>query len=128
MFAYPYGALITGILLFLAGCLTLARHYLLEPVSDHYPKAPFWLRNSMFLFATVLIFVGMQFLWAFASGAPNTIPPQPSPYTQLLSFALFLYKAAMLANILRQRYSPKTWARLNHINDLLQCSKRRARR
>lgn len=122
MFAYPYGALVTGGLLVLAGLLTMARHFLLEPVSTHYPKAPAWLRNSMFLFAAVLIYVGLQFLWAYWSGAPNTIPPQPSPSTQLLSLALVLYKGAMLGNILRQRYSADTWKRLNRINEHLRCS------
>ena len=119
MFAYPYGALITGTLLIIAGALTLTRHFLLEPVSDHYPKAPFWLRNAMFLFAAVLMFIGMQFLWAFFSGEPNTIPPQPSPSTQLLAVALALYKGAMLGNILRQRYPPETWQRLNRINEIV---------
>jgi len=122
MFAYPYAALITGVLLTLAGVLTLARHYLLEPVSIRYPKAPFWLRNSMFLFATVLIYIGMKFGWVYFSGQPDGIPPQPAPSTQLLAVALFFYKAAMLGNIVRQRYPADTWRRLNHLTELVTCS------
>ncbi len=124
MFAYPYAALIVGVLLCLAGAFTLTRHFLLEPVSVHYPRAPFWLRNSMFLFAAVLIFIGMQFLWTFASGAPDIIPPQPSPSTQMLAVALALYKAAMLGNIVRQRYPAETWRRLNRVNEVL-CLKKK---
>jgi len=123
MFAYPYAALITGVMLSLAGVLTLARHYLLEPVSLRYPKAPFWLRNSMFLFAAILIYVGMKFLWVYFSDQPDTLPPQPAPSTQLLALSLVLYKAAMLANIVRQRYPIETWQRLNRINENL-CPKK----
>lgn len=124
MFAYPYGALITGVLLIVAGACTLARHLLLSPDTLDYPKAPWWLRLPMFAFAAVLVFLGLRFVWTFIGGAPDLIPPQPSPATQLLALVLVAYKAAMLINILRQRYSPATWARLNHITDLLACSKR----
>jgi hypothetical protein len=121
MVGYPFGGLFTGVLLILAGGFTLGRHYLLEPICPNYPKAPFWLRNFMFLFAAVMVFLGLQFLWVFVSDAPNTIPPQPAPSMQLLSLALCLYQAAMLGNILRQRYPQEVWDRLNRINEKLFC-------
>ena len=117
MFAYPHAALLTGLMLVIAGGLTLARHFLLEPLSTHYPKAPAWLRHTMFLFAAVLIYTGLRFVWAFATNAPDTIPPQPGPATQLLAVALLLYKSAMLANVLRQHNTAATWKRLNRLNE-----------
>lgn len=121
MFAYPYAALITGLLLMTAGGLTLTRHFLLEPMSGKYPKAPSWLRHSMFGFAAVLVLIGLQFVWAFVSDAPNVVPPQPTPAMQLLSVALVIHKACLLANILRQRYPEDVWARLNAITERLFC-------
>jgi len=121
MIAYPYGAFVTGLALVIAGGLTLGRHFLLEPVNDRFPKAPLWLRNSMFGFATVLIFLGVQYLWVFVSGAPNTVPPQPPTSIQVLSIALVFYKAAMLLNIARQRLPQEVWVKLNRINEHLLC-------
>lgn len=126
MLPYPYGSLIVGIMLTIAGICALVRHFLLEPVSLNYPKAPAWLRAVLFLFGATLIYVGSKFLWTFISGAPNTIPPQPSPYTQLLSIMVCAYKVAMLANILLQRYPAETWRRLQRIQDAL-CPKRKRR-
>ena len=128
MFTYPYAALFVGVMLVLAGGMTLARHALLSPTTTDYPKAPWWLRAPMFAFAAVLVYLGLRFVWTFFVGLPNTIPPQPAPSTMLLATVLVFYKGAMLVNILHQRYSPRTWARLNHINELLRCSKQRARR
>lgn len=121
MIGYPYAALFVGVMLVLAGGLTMARHMLLEPVSTHYPKAPLFVRNSMFAFAAVLLFLGLRFLWVFFDGQENTIPPQPDPSTQLLAAALVFYKAVMLVNIIRQRYTEQIWDRLNRINDALRC-------
>lgn len=121
MIAYPWAALFTGVMLLIAGGLTLTRHMLLEPVSTHYPKAPLFVRNSMFAFASVLLFLGLRFIWVYASGHPNTTPPQPDPSIQLLSCALVGYKAVMLTNIIRQRYTEQVWNRLNRINEALRC-------
>jgi hypothetical protein len=121
MIAYPWGALFTGLMLILAGCLTMARHTLLEPASTHYPKAPMFVRNFMFLFAAVLLFLGLRYVWVFYSGQPNTTPPQPDPSMQLLAIALVVYKTAMLCNIIRQRYPEQIWNRLNRINESLRC-------
>lgn len=121
MIDYPFGSLVTGLCLVGASAMALGRHALLEPVSGNYPKAPGWVRHSMFGMATILMFVGLQYLWVFVSGKPNTIPPQPPGSMQLLAIALFIHKAAMLLNILRQRCPEQVWDRLNRINQHLHC-------
>lgn len=122
MIAYPWGALYAGIMLCIAAGLTLTRHLLLDPVAPHYPKAPLFVRQTMFAFGAVLMFLGLQFVWVYASGKPNTTPPQPSASMQLLATALVGYKASLLINIVRQRYSVEVWDRLNRINEMLRCS------
>ena len=119
MLAYP--SLMTGILLILAAAFTLARIFLLEPAMTHYPKAPTWVRNSMFLFATVLMFVGLHFLWVHFSDQPDTTPPQPSPTMQLIAIAMCIDKAVMFANIVRQRLPEEVWNKLHRVNDRLLC-------
>jgi hypothetical protein len=99
----------------------MIRHFLLEPLSLHYPKAPGWLRHTMFLFATVVIFLGLRFVWAFMSDAPDVMPPQPGASMELMSMILVIYKGSMLANVLRQRYPEEVWTKLNRINDHLLC-------
>ncbi len=120
MISYPWAALFTGVMLLIAGGLTMTRHMLLEPVSTHYPKAPLFVRNAMFGFAAVLLFLGLRFVWVYASGQPDTIPPQPDPSIQLLATALVAYKSVMLTNIVRQRYSEQIWNRLNWLNAFLR--------
>ncbi len=121
MIAYPWGALYVGIMLCLAGIFTLIRHYLLEPEAVHYPRAPLYVRNVMFAFATLLMFTGLQFLWIYSTDSPNTAPPQPLPQFQLLVTGLVIYKATLLVNIVRQRYTEEVWIRLERINEFLRC-------
>lgn len=121
MIEYPWGTLVTGVLLMIAGVLTLARHFFLEPVSSKYPKAPAFVRHSMFMFAAVLLFIGLRYVWAFLSDGTTNVPPHPPASMQFLATALVLYKAAMLLNIVRQRYPDEVWTRLNRINDALNC-------
>lgn len=124
MIAYPWASLYTGMMLLLAGGLTMCRHILLEPISTYYPKAPMFVRNFMFLFASVMLFLGLRYTWVFWSNQPNITPPQPDPSMQLLTTALVVYKTAMLVNIIRQRYTEQIWTRLNRINDQLRCKDR----
>jgi hypothetical protein len=122
MIAYPWGALFTGSMLVIAGVLCLMRHFLLEPTSPNYPKAPVFVRHGIFAFAMVCLLLGLQFLAVFFNDkAPNTIPPQPGPSIQFLSTALVIYKAILLGNIVRQRYPEPVWDRLNRMNETLQC-------
>lgn len=116
-----YSSLITGLLLVLAAVLVLIRNFLLEPVWTHYPKAPILVRNSMLCFAAVLMYVGLHFLWVFASDQPATSPPQPSPYMMLMATALCLHKATLLINILRQRLPENVWVRLHRVNEIIHC-------
>jgi hypothetical protein len=113
-------SLIAGVFLTLAGLSGLARHFLLEPQTASYPKAPVWLNAVVFMFASVLIFLGLRFLAAFATGAEG-IPPNAGPTMALLSVFLAAYKISMLVNVLRQRLPSGTWARLNRITDSARC-------
>lgn len=122
MIAYPWAAIVTGCLLVLAGLLCLARHFFLEPVSANYPKAPVFVRHGIFAFATVCLFLGLQYIVVFFDkNAINDVPPQPGPAIQLLSMALVIYKSILLGNIVRQRYPEAVWDRLNRMNEMLQC-------
>ena len=120
MIAYPWGALVTGTMFVIAGLLCLARHFLLEPWSPNYPKAPKFVRHGIFGFASVLLFIGLQFIWVFFNDARTTMPPQPSPNMQLLAAALVIYKSVLLGNIISQRYPERVWKRLNRMNEFLQ--------
>lgn len=122
MIAYPWGALVTGSFLILAGIFTLIRHFLLEPAQLNYPKAPVFVRHGIFAFAMVCLFLGLQFIATFFDdAAPTSVPPQPGPAIQLLSTALMIYKGILLGNIVRQRYPADVWKRLNRVNEYLQC-------
>jgi hypothetical protein len=111
-----------GLFYLLAGCCGLVRHFLLEPGMGNYPRAPKWLLHVFFMFSSVLIFAGLRFLWAWGSGEGATVPPGVTGMGVLLAFATFGYKASMLYNVARQRYPAETWARLNRITELVQCS------
>lgn len=103
---------ITGGLLVVSGILVLARQMLLEPDSARYPKAPQWLLTVMLIVAGSLLFVGLQTIVA-------SEPVQGK--MALMAVVLFLYKASMLANLVRQRYPEDTWRRLNRIHESLTC-------
>lgn len=102
MIGYPWGALITGLMLLLASGFTLGRHFLLEPLCKHYPEAPAYVRHVMFAFGVALCFIGLNYLFVFFSDAPKTIPPQPGPGLQLLSSLVMLYNGALFWNLLQQ--------------------------
>lgn len=123
MIGYPYGTLITGLMFVMAACLTLIRHWVLEPATPEYPHAPPFLRHAMFGFAAVVAFIGLHYIWVFFSGAPYRVPPQPEPHTQLLAFAMVIYKAMMLYNVMQQHYSKDAWHKLNELNDCLRKTK-----
>jgi hypothetical protein len=113
------GSLLTG-----AGSLGLLRHFLLEPATKQYPKAPGWLRLVVFLFSTFLIFLGLRYL-STALGGVDTTPPGAAMAMLSLSFVLFLYKLSLAVNVLSQRYPTQVWERLNAINTMVKCSNKR---
>ncbi len=115
-------SLFAGLFYLSAGIFGLVRHFLLEPGMANYPKAPKWLLNVFFAFASVLIFAGLRFLWAWGTGDGATVPPGVTGIGVLLAFATFVYKGSMLYNVLRQRYPAAVWARLEKINELVRCS------
>lgn len=103
MIAYPWAALYTGVLLILAGGFTLGRHYLFEPMSVRYPKAPFFVRQTIFAYACVQAFLGLQYVWTFFYDERMTSPPMPGPAMQFLATALVINNAVMLWNVWSQR-------------------------
>lgn len=122
MLPYACDAMITGVLLIFSGVLALLRQYLLDPVAAHYPKAPGWLRNCMFGFAAVLFFIGLQLVWSCLADPTHSGSHGGEGSMQLLALALAGYNAAMLGNVIRQRYPQEVWARLNRINEMLHCN------
>lgn len=123
MLAYPYDNLVAGIFLVLAGLFALIRQSLLEPESAKYPRAPTWLRNSMFAFAAILMFCGLQNIGVFVTKKISE-NHEASATVVTLAVVLCFYNAAMLCNLLRQRYPEETWDRLNRINDRLFCNQK----
>lgn len=113
-------SLLAGLPLVVAGICGLVRHFLLEPRMEHYPKAPGWLLLVYFAFAVVLIYLGLRFLLAWL-GESDRIPPNAQPGFVLMGWTAFLYKGAMLLNVLRQRYPVAVWRRLNRLHDMNCC-------
>jgi hypothetical protein len=77
-----------------------------------------------FGFASVLIFVGLRFLWVWGTGEGATVPPGATGLGVLLATSTFVYKGSMLYNVLRQRYPADVWIRLNRITEMVRCSPR----
>lgn len=111
-----------GLFYLLAGVFGLFRHLVLEPSIPNYPKAPPWLLHIVFAFAAVLIYAGARFLWVWGTGEGATSPPGATGFSVVLAFGTMAYKAAMLGNVLHQRYPADVWRRLNRINSLVRCS------
>lgn len=120
--ANPHDTLAAGVFLLMAGSFGLLRHFLLEPRMPNYPKAPPFLLAVFFLFATVLIVVGLRYINAWIAGE-TTIPPAASPTMAFLSFMIMFYKGTMLFNVLRQRLPARLWDRLNNIQNIVRCSR-----
>lgn len=114
-------SLLTGIFWLLAGVCGMIRHFLLEPRTTTYPRAPAWLLAVFFAAATFFIFLGLRFVAAYVAREPG-IPPQASPSMMATSMVVLIYQAALLANILRQHYPAHTWKRLNRIQEIVRCS------
>lgn len=121
----PLNTFWSGIFLTLAGASVLVRHLLLEPGLVNFPKAPKWLLNVYFLFATVMIYLGIRYLWAWKMGDTTTIPPAASPAMVLQSAALSIYNGAMLVNVVNQRMPKRAWRRINNITERAQRAFRR---
>jgi len=111
-----------GILFTSSGTMGLVRHFLLEPSSPNYPKAPSWLLGVFFAFSTFLMFIGLRYLNTAIAGV-NEVPPGAATVMVSMAVAIFLYKFALLLNLLLQRLPARVWARLNAINTMVRCSK-----
>jgi hypothetical protein len=125
MIAYPYGALFVGVALLVTGIVSVARAFLLDPRSERYPKAPAFVRHTIFGFGTLMCWLGLHYLTVFFSDSASTSPPQPGAEMQFISTVLCIYKTILLANIARQRYPVDVWTKLNRLNDALPCKDRK---
>lgn len=125
MIAYPYGALFVGVALLITGITSIVRTFLLDPGSERYPKAPAFVRTTIFGFGTMMCFIGLHYLTVFVSDSASTSPPQPGAEMQFMATVLAVYKTILLVNIIRQRYPAEVWAKLNRLNDALPCKDRK---
>jgi drug/metabolite transporter (DMT)-like permease len=114
-------SLVAGICFTLAAVLCFALHFLLEPRTIGYPKAPKFVLINYFAFALVLFYMGTSFFSSYFFGPPS-VPPQAQPKTVMMALALIIHKGVMVTNILRQHLPPQVWARLEAINEKVRCS------
>lgn len=115
--------LAAGIFFTSAGSCGLLRHFLLEPTSPHYPKAPAWLLGVFFVFSTFLMFIGLRYINTAIAGV-NEVPPGAATLMVTVAAMLFFYKFALLVNLLLQRLPARVWDRLNAINTMVRCSRK----
>lgn len=115
--------LAAGIMFTAAGSCGLLRHFLLEPTSPNYPKAPKWLLGVFFIFSTFLMFVGLRYINTAIAGVYE-VPPGAATLMVAVSAMLLFYKSALLLNLLLQRLPAHVWARLNAINTMVRCSRK----
>lgn len=116
-----HNSLAAGFFLLMAGFSGFVRHGLLEPKMTRYPPAPAWLLVVVYAFATVMLYLGMHYIYSAFFSPPDVIPPQASARMVLLSFTVFTYKIAMLVNVVRQRLPAHLWNRLNKITATAHC-------
>ncbi len=114
-------SLFAGVFYLVAGCLGLARHFLLEPSIPNYPRAPRWLLNIFFAFASMLVFAGLRYLSVWLIEQNPSTPPNATAMTVLISGGILIYKSGLFANVLTQRYPASVWIRINRFQDFLKC-------
>jgi hypothetical protein len=112
--------LITAVLLGLAGFATGLRQIILSPRNQTFPKAPEFVRSVMFIVAVSLAGGAMLFFGHISR--PGFYAGEAAGPVSLFALGLLIYNAALLYNILRQRYSPEVWARLNRITETVKNS------
>lgn len=116
--------LFAGVCMTLAGSMGLLRHFLLEPRIETFPRALKWLLAVFFFTASSFVYLGLRFLAAWWLQEPG-VPPQATPTAAYLAGVLLLYKASLLANVLRQHYPAQVWKRLDSITEKVKCSEGR---
>jgi len=119
----PINTLAAGVLLILSGMSGLLRHFLFEPQMTNYPKTRPWLMWVYFGFASSLLYLGLRYVTIFFTDKTQTIPPQAGGVMVFLAFVITVYKFAMLANTLTQRFPSAVWARNDRWWDVVRCSR-----
>lgn len=112
--------LIGAILAGLAGFALGLRQIMLSPAHITFPAAPGVVRASMFVFALAL--AGMSALYFGHAAKPGLYAGAATwPVLIVLAF-LALYNGVLTANVIRQRYSPEVWRRLNRATETVKRS------
>jgi hypothetical protein len=107
-----------------AGALVAAvamagRHILLSPSSSAWPKAPAWLRKVLFAGALVMVYGGLNLIFA---GLGQVLLP-PTDRIQLIAVlmsTIAVVESAFAANLLRQRLPARITARLERLADIVR--------
>lgn len=112
--------LITAMLLGGAALFTGLREIALSPRNESFPKAPGPVRLAMFIFA-VMLAGGAMLFWGSVSVAGDYAGQASGPVVAF-ALGLALYQSVMLANLIRQRYRPEVWRRLNRASETVRRS------
>lgn len=88
-----------------AGICGLVRHFLLEPKLLAEPRTPRWLLRVFFGFSCVMIYVGLRFLTAWATGAATVTPPGATAIGVLVAVTIFTYKGSLLYDTVTRKAS-----------------------
>lgn len=105
MISLMINTFMAGLFYTLAGVFGLTRHFLLEPKIADMPKTPRWLLQVFFAFSVVMIYAGLRYLTAWATGQATTVPPAATGFGVMLAFAIFGYTGSLLYDTFTRKAS-----------------------
>lgn len=111
---------ITAAALAIAGSTIGLREIMLSPQNETFPKAPWLLRGPMFLMAVGL--AAMAYLFWSDRSIMGPYAGRAAEFVAGLSGAAAFYNVAMLINVVRQRYRPEVWRRLERAQAIVKAS------
>ena len=112
--------LVTALLMALAAIAAGVREILLSPSHVAFPKAPLMVRGAIYIHLMAL--AGASVLFWGAAEQPGDYAGQGSIAVALFAFGMALYNLAMFINVMRQRYDPVVWRRINRMNEVVKAS------
>lgn len=114
--------LLTGIFFLLASLFVGVREILLRPENTKFPKVPFWVSLSLFVYCIALFLAGTSLIFSVY----NRAPLDQGALFLIVAAAIALHNLATLANVLTQRYPPRVWERLHLIAYRAKCQRKAA--
>lgn len=111
--------LLTGIFFLLGSLFVGMREILLRPENTKFPKVPFWVSLSLFVYCLALFLAGTALIFSVY----NRAPLNQGALFLIVSAAIALHNLATLANVLTQRYPSRVWERLHRIAEAANCPK-----